>query len=470
MLFNNPKFFIFLIVVIILLLFGNKTYKKFVLLISSYVFYGLWDWRFLSLIALSTIIDFLLGNQINKTVLPTKRKILLSVSVVSNLGILAFFKYYNFFIDSLQEFIFLFTENSINYNTLNIILPVGISFYTFQTMSYTIDIYRKNLNPSNSILDFAIFVSFFPQLVAGPIERAKNLLHQISNFSGIKIQNFKNSFILFFTGYIQKVLIADNLAPISDNCFTNFNELDSIYLISGLIVFSFQIYFDFAGYSNIARGIARIFGIELMINFNQPYFSSNLSEFWKRWHISLSTWLKDYLYIPLGGNKRGDLRTYNNLMITMLLGGLWHGASWNFVLWGGLHGSYLIFYKLFSSNKKESKSKFSIKIFNIIFVYFLVLLTWLPFRTTNISDTYNFLLGIINWNGIIPISELLFILFLFIILLLIDLPAYLSKSHEYLLKLPRWFQFSIYVIGTLGIALTLLLNQNDVRPFIYFQF
>ena len=313
-------------------------------------------------------------------------------------------------------------------------------------------------------------MSFFPQLVAGPIERAKNLLHQISNFSGIKIQNFKNSFILFFTGYIQKVLIADNLAPISDNCFTNFNELDSIYLISGLIVFSFQIYFDFAGYSNIARGIARIFGIELMINFNQPYFSSNLSEFWKRWHISLSTWLKDYLYIPLGGNKRGDLRTYNNLMITMLLGGLWHGASWNFVLWGGLHGSYLIFYKLFSSNKKESKSKFSIKIFNIIFVYFLVLLTWLPFRTTNISDTYNFLLGIINWNGIIPISELLFILFLFIILLLIDLPAYLSKSHEYLLKLPRWFQFSIYVIGTLGIALTLLLNQNDVRPFIYFQF
>ena len=470
MLFNNPKFFIFLLTVIVLLLFGNKTYKKFVLLISSYVFYGLWDWRFLSLIALSTIIDFLLGIQINKTVLPKKRKILLLVSVVSNLGILAFFKYYNFFIDSLQEFIFLFSDNSINYNTLNIILPVGISFYTFQTMSYTIDIYRKKLNPSNSVLDFAIFVAFFPQLVAGPIERAKNLLHQIANFNGIKIQNIKNSFILFFTGYIQKVLIADNLAPISDNCFSNFNELDSIYLISGLIVFSFQIYFDFAGYSNIARGIARIFGIELMINFNQPYFSSNLSEFWKRWHISLSTWLKDYLYIPLGGNKKGEFRTYNNLMITMLLGGLWHGASWNFVLWGGLHGFYLILYKLFDSNDKELKSKLPIKIINVIFVYFLVLLTWLPFRTSNISDTYNFLAGVINWSGIIPISELIFILFLFIILIIIDLPAYYYKSHEYLLKLPRWFQFSIYFIGILGIALTFLLNQNDVRPFIYFQF
>jgi D-alanyl-lipoteichoic acid acyltransferase DltB (MBOAT superfamily) len=263
MLFNNPNFFIFLLIIILLLLIGNKTYKKLILLISSYVFYGLWDWRFLSLIALSTIIDYLLGIQIDKTALPKKRKILLSISVVANLGILAFFKYYNFFIDSLQEFIFLFSDNSINYNTLNIILPVGISFYTFQTMSYTIDIYRKKLNPSNSILDFAIFVSFFPQLVAGPIERAKNLLHQIANFDGIKIDNLKNSFILFFTGYIQKVLIADNLAPISDNCFSNFNELDSIYLISGLIVFSFQIYFDFAGYSNIARGIARILGLNL---------------------------------------------------------------------------------------------------------------------------------------------------------------------------------------------------------------
>ena len=470
MLFNNPKFFIFLFTVIILLLVGNKTYKKFVLLISSYVFYGLWDWRFLSLIALSTAIDYILGKQIFNNKSLKKRKILLSISVVANLGILAFFKYYNFFINSLQEFIFLFSDNSINYNALNIILPVGISFYTFQTMSYTIDIYRKKLNPSNSVLDFAIFVSFFPQLVAGPIERAKNLLPQISNFNGIKIQNIKNSFILFFTGYIQKVLIADNLAPISDNYFSNFNELDSIYLISGLIVFSFQIYFDFAGYSNIARGIARIFGIELMINFNQPYFSSNLSEFWKRWHISLSTWLKDYLYIPLGGNKKGDFRTYNNLMITMLLGGLWHGASWNFVLWGGLHGSYLILYKLFNSNYKELKIKLPIKIFNIIFVYFLVLLTWLPFRTNNISDTYNFLVGIINWNGTIPFSELLFILFLFFILLIIDLPAYFYKSHEYLLKLPKWFQFSIYFIGTLAIAITFLLNQNDVRPFIYFQF
>ena len=335
MLFNNPKFFIFLFVVLSLMLFGNRNYRKLVLLFSSYIFYSFWDWRFLALILISTFVDFFIGKKIYESENEKHRRSFLIVSICVNLGILGFFKYFNFFTDSLELLLNYFNINESHFSTLNIILPVGISFYTFQTMSYTIDVYRKQLAPSSSFLDFSIFVSFFPQLVAGPIERAKNLLPQIEKFNGLKKADIKSAIHILFLGYVQKVLIADNLAPISDSCFNNYESLSSIYLVSGLITFSLQIYFDFAGYSNIARGVAKIFGIDLMINFNQPYFSSSISEFWKRWHISLSEWLRDYLYIPLGGNKKGKFRTYNNLMITMILGGLWHGASWNFVLWGG---------------------------------------------------------------------------------------------------------------------------------------
>jgi D-alanyl-lipoteichoic acid acyltransferase DltB (MBOAT superfamily) len=340
-------------------------------------------------------------------------------------------------------------------------------------MSYTIDIYRKQFRPTKSLLDFSNFVAFFPQLVAGPIERAKNLLPQIEKFNGISIKHIRSAIVLIFLGYTKKVLISDNIAPITDSYFDNFIQFDSIYAMSGLILFSFQIYFDFSGYSDIARGIAKLFGIDLMINFNQPYFSVSPSEFWKRWHISLSTWLRDYLYIPLGGNRNGNFRTNINLMTTMVLGGLWHGASWNFVFWGGLHGSYLMMYKIFSRKKYiEKRNLFTYlnKLIKISLVYLLVLITWIPFRTQDFATTWSFLNHIIFWSGSIDIGALILIVFILFVLVIIDLPAYITKDHLYLLRLPKWLMSGILLIGTIGIAITMLIYQATVRPFIYFQF
>jgi len=469
MLFNNPQFFVFFGICIVLLSFGPRKYKKCILLFSSYVFYGFWDWRFLLLIWISTIVDYVVGRKIFSTQDFIKRKILLFISVFTNLMLLGFFKYFNFFIDS---FIDLFGIDGYT-RTLNIILPVGISFYTFQTMSYTIDIYRKQFRPTKSLLDFSNFVAFFPQLVAGPIERAKNLLPQIEKFNGISIKHIRSAIVLIFLGYTKKVLISDNIAPITDSYFDNFIQFDSIYAMSGLILFSFQIYFDFSGYSDIARGIAKLFGIDLMINFNQPYFSVSPSEFWKRWHISLSTWLRDYLYIPLGGNRNGNFRTNINLMTTMVLGGLWHGASWNFVFWGGLHGSYLMMYKIFSRKKYiEKRNLFTYlnKLIKISLVYLLVLITWIPFRTQDFATTWSFLNHIIFWSGSIDIGALILIVFILFVLVIIDLPAYITKDHLYLLRLPKWLMSGILLIGTIGIAITMLIYQATVRPFIYFQF
>jgi alginate O-acetyltransferase complex protein AlgI len=474
MIFTNPIFFIFLVVVVVLLILPikNKSYKKVILLVSSYYFYGYWDVRFLILIAISTIIDFVVGKSIYKTVAPKKRRLLLAISIISNLGILGVFKYYNFFVTSFIDILNQFGIHS-SFATLNIILPVGISFYTFQTMSYTIDIYRKELQPTKSILDFSVFVSFFPQLVAGPIERARNLLPQIKNFNGIVLKGIKPALILMFMGYLKKVVISDNIAPLVDEYFLNYAELDSIYLITGLILFSFQIYFDFSGYSDIARGLAKLLGIDLMINFNQPYFSMNFSEFWKRWHISLSSWLKDYLYIPLGGNKKGKFRTKINLMTTMLLGGLWHGASWNFVIWGGLHGIYLIFGKILNIHNKSGSNALlkTIKsILQILIVQFLVLLTWLPFRSPDLRTTGAFLERIFFWQGGLNPSSIGLIALMYFSLIVIDLPAYLTKDHLYLLRLPKWILIVIIVVGVIAISLTMILYQNSVRPFIYFQF
>ena len=469
MLFNNPQFFVFVGICIVLLSFGPRTYKKCILLLSSYVFYGLWDWRFLSLIWISTIVDYTIGRELFVTPDVNKKKKLLFISVFTNLSLLGLFKYFNFFIDSLIDLLGIggYTR------TLNIILPVGISFYTFQTMSYTIDIYRRQFKPTNSLLDFSNFVAFFPQLVAGPIERAKNLLPQIEKFNGISIKHIRSAIVLIFLGYTKKVLISDNIAPVVDNYFENFIQLDSIYAVSGLILFSFQIYFDFSGYSDIARGLAKLFGIDLMINFNQPYFSVSLSDFWQRWHISLSTWLRDYLYIPLGGNRNGNFRRNISLMTTMLLGGLWHGASWNFVLWGGLHGFYLMMYKLFPQKKHLAKKNlftYLNRLIKIILVYILVSIAWLPFRTQDYTTTWAFINHIIFWSGSVDVGELIFIVFILFVFVIIDLPAYITKDHLYLLRLPKWLLSAILLIGTIGITITMFTYQETVRPFIYFQF
>ncbi|NEO92828.1 MAG: MBOAT family protein, partial [Moorea sp. SIO3G5] len=300
MLFNSFIFVLFFIIVYTLYLFLNRNYKaqNILLLIASYVFYGWWDWRFLSLLALSTVVDFTVGKQLQDIKEDRKRKLLLCISLVFNLSLLGFFKYFNFFAESFSSLLQI-VGLQVDWVTLTILLPVGISFYTFQTMSYTIDIYRGKLKPISNFLDFALFVSFFPQLVAGPIERATTLIPQIILPRNLNIEQINAGILLIVWGYFKKVVIADNMATIANPIFNNYTQYQGLDVLIGILAFTVQIYGDFSGYSDIARGISKLMGFELMVNFKLPYFALNPSDFWLRWHISLSTWLRDYLYIPL---------------------------------------------------------------------------------------------------------------------------------------------------------------------------
>lgn len=474
MLFNSFIFFIFLGIVLPLYYYLPAKLRKPLLLVFSYIFYAYWDWRFSSLLFISTVTDFFLGKQIfnNKK----KGKYFLFVSMVVNLGILAFFKYYNFFIDSFDA---LATNMGmhLDYLHLNIILPVGISFYTFQTMSYTIDIYRRKLGPSNSFIDFAVFVSFFPQLVAGPIERATNLLPQIQNLPKPTKLQIQQGIVLIVVGLFTKVMIGDTTGRFVDQIFGQPSLYKSSELLVALVLFSIQIYADFSGYSSIARGVSKLLGIELMKNFEQPYLSTNITEFWRRWHISLSSWLKDYLYFSLGGNRKGVKRTYINLMITMLLGGLWHGASWNFVIWGGLHGVYLVFHKLILGKAKpkaeyiyDNLGGISLLASKVIFTYILVLFTWLFFRATSIETTQIFFSKMIHWEPSEFTMRFLGITLIFMMATFtLDLLMYYTKTHTYILLIKN--KSIVYGILTAMFFVTLLfMFQSDPLPFIYFQF
>ncbi len=471
MLFFEPIFIFFLLTVKIIISLVENNKKKLVLLLSSYFFYGFWDWRFLGLIWISTVIDYTVGKLIYKTVKKRSRVRLLLISISSNLLILGIFKYYNFFIHSLNKII----DQPNYFDTINIILPVGISFYTFQSMAYTIDIYNNKIKPAKTLIDFSNFIAFFPQLVAGPIEKAKNLLPQLENFKGSCSQNFSKIIILIFFGFLKKVLLADNIGVIVDNKFLNYEMLNSFDIILVLYLFSLQIYFDFSGYSDFARGVALIFGVNLIKNFNQPYFSMSPKEFWSRWHISLSNWLRDYVYIPLGGNKKGFIKTNFNVMATMILGGLWHGASWNFVLWGLIHGFYIVINNILL---KVPKLNFSIrKKFNIInflkifFTFILILITWLPFRSNNYDITLSILESLFQFNFVVNMADLRLAFTFLIIFLIIDVPAYILKSHYYLKRLPKIiFYVLIISISIFGTLINLFINSTVNKPFIYFQF
>ena len=471
MLFFEPVFIFFLIIVKITISLVKNDKKKLVLLISSYFFYGFWDWRFLGLIWISTLIDFVTGNLIYRSKKNNLKIKLLTISILSNLLVLSIFKYYNFFIESLNKVI-----NQPNFfDTINIILPVGISFYTFQSMAYSIDIYQGRIKPTKNLIDFSNFIAFFPQLVAGPIEKAKNLLPQLENFTGSSSNNFSRIIILLFLGYLKKVILADNIGVIVDINFLNYENLNSFDILFTLYLFSLQIYFDFSGYSDFARGIALVFGINLTKNFNQPYFSKSPKEFWSRWHISLSNWLKDYVYIPLGGNKNSFVKTNFNVMTTMLLGGLWHGASWNFVIWGIVHGLYLVVnniaLKVVKINYFFSKELNLMNFVKIILTFFLILVTWLPFRSTNSQVTYSILESLFQLNFIINLDNLKLACILLFILLAIDLPAYIFKSHYYLEKLPKLLFYSLIIlISVFGTLINLFINSTPNKPFIYFQF
>jgi len=449
-----------------------RRFKNIFLLITSYTFYGYWDYRFCSLLAISTIIDYFVGARLFTEKNNQKRKLLLLGSLVVNLGILGFFKYFNFFLSSFETMINPLGGN-LDYLHLNIILPVGISFYTFQTLSYTIDIYREKLKPTTNFIDFALFVSFFPQLVAGPIERATNLLPQIASIrTNLKI-NIGTGVWLIIVGLFKKVMIGDNTGRIVDRIFGQPEIYTSAELLMGLVLFSIQIYADFSGYSSIARGTARLLGIKLIKNFRQPYLAENITDFWRRWHISLSQWLRDYLYIPLGGNRNGKQKKYINLMITMLLGGLWHGASWNFVIWGGLHGFYLTFHKLFS-HLKMSIFDFTIvnnKLVKIISTYIIVLFAWLFFRAIDTNTIIIFFNKMLHWES----SEFTFRFikitggFLFITYLIDIIESNWNKTNHIMTILKHKPIF--YSIMSVMAFITLLhLFQTEPQPFVYFQF
>ncbi|WP_347372869.1 MBOAT family O-acyltransferase [Aequorivita sp. Q41] len=478
MLFNSIDFAIFLPIVFLIYWFiFNKNLKlqNAFLVAASYLFYGWWDWRFLSLIIFSTLIDFWVGQLLSRELKERNRKFLLWVSILVNLGFLGFFKYYNFFLDNFVN-AFSFLGMPISTQSLNIILPVGISFYTFQTLSYSIDIYRNKLKPTTNLISFAAFVSFFPQLVAGPIERATNLLPQFYSRRKFEYHKAVDGLRQILWGFFKKVVIADNCAHYVNIIFETPQDYSASTLVVGAILFAFQIYGDFSGYSDIAIGTARLFGFKLTQNFAFPYFSRDIAEFWRRWHISLSTWFRDYLYIPLGGSRGTKFKVIRNVFIIFIVSGFWHGANWTFIVWGALNAIY--FLPLLISNKNRqhlnivaySKRWPTFKAFlNIILTFGLTTLAWIFFRAENITHAFQYIKGICDLS-IFTIPEIR-PTNIFLLLILFLLIEWLGRRNEYALEV---FGLNWKRPIRIGFYYTLLIlifcfSRND-QTFIYFQF
>jgi alginate O-acetyltransferase complex protein AlgI len=479
MLFNSVEFFIFLPIVYLLYWYGtgrNIKVQNALLLIASYFFYGWWDWRFLLLIAFSSGVDYSIGILLSKQSIPKKRKMLLALSILVNIGLLGFFKYSNFFISNfIGAFTFFGSTPSIN--TLNIILPVGISFYTFQTLSYTIDVYNKKLEPTNDALAFFSFVSFFPQLVAGPIERATNLLPQFQNKRTQDLTKSMDGLRQILWGLFKKVVLADNCAIYVNDIFGNFSDQSGSTLALGAILFSFQIYGDFSGYSDIAIGTARLFGFNLMRNFAFPYFSRDIAEFWRRWHISLSTWFRDYLYIPIGGSKENIIVKIRNIFIIFLVSGFWHGANWTFIFWGLLHALFFLPLLIYDKNRTHLENIAEGSLFpsikemaQITITFSMVSLAWVFFRAENLSVAFSYLSGIFSFSffsvpNIFPFGVVL-------IILVVVLTEWFQRSEQHGLQflgnknIPEFFRWSFFYFLTYLIV-AFKDNQQD---FIYFQF
>jgi D-alanyl-lipoteichoic acid acyltransferase DltB (MBOAT superfamily) len=472
MLFNSWVYAVFLPAVLSIYYVLNRRSQNIFLAVASYVFYGWWDYRFCSLLFISTIVDYTCGRRMEHAG-ASERRLWLWVSCCVNLGILGFFKYFGFFVDSAERLLGLMGLDA-SIPTLSIILPVGISFYTFQTLSYTIDVYRGQLKPTRDIVEFALYVSFFPQLVAGPIERATRLLPQIQDVRRVDSHKLSSGAVLILIGLFRKVAIADGIAPQVNAIFENPSGAGSAELLVGLYLFSIQIYCDFAGYSDIARGTARLLGFELVENFQHPYFSTSITEFWRRWHVSLSSWLRDYLYIPLGGNRQGVARTYRNLFLTMLLGGLWHGANWTFVVWGALHGFYLAIHKLILGerhprvgNRRRQGREWAVDAIKMLLTFHLVALTWIFFRASTFADAWVYLSGLVLWSGPVASGGLARLCVAGGLLAALDLWQYARKDHTMILSSVVWVRGAGYAIMVLAICA--LRSSGDI-PFIYFQF
>ena len=479
MIFNSLDFAVFLPIVFILYwaFTKNLRFQNLIIVVASYFFYGWWDWRFLSLILFSTLVDYSIGLGIsNQQSSLLKRRILLWTSILVNLGFLGFFKYYNFFLDNFIT-AFSFFGFNIEIGALNIILPVGISFYTFQTLSYTIDIYKGKLQPTRDLIAFSAFVSFFPQLVAGPIERASHLLPQFYSKRTIDYTDIVDGFHKILWGLFKKVVIADRLAIVVNELFNNPSEYHGLTFVMGTIFFAFQIYCDFSGYSEIAIGTARLFGFDLMTNFRTPYFSKSLSEFWRRWHISLSTWFRDYLYIPLGGNKTSKFRWHLNIMIVFGVSGFWHGASWTFIIWGAIHGIVLIAESRFKLPNWSSKIGGLVQGLG---VFIVVCLGWVFFRANSLGDAIHVMGEILSIQDyelsqiglyIVPVVKNtvfaidVFLSTFFIVVLLIA--EYLFTEHFNFSEMKYAYRLPVYIVGVWAIF---VLGAFEKTEFIYFQF
>ncbi|MEL6552314.1 MAG: MBOAT family O-acyltransferase [Cyanobacteria bacterium J06621_11] len=472
MIFTEFRFFLFFAVV-----FGlywtlrSNSWRKAWILVCSYAFYGAWDWRFLSLIIGSTLVDYVVGlNLVRENATPKARRGWLMLSLGVNLGALAFFKYANFFVDSAVG-LFGWLGLPTNSVTLGIVLPVGISFYTFQTLSYSLDIYAGRLHPRKSLLDLATFVAFFPQLVAGPIVRASDFLPQLDGLRQFRQVKVRTCLTLFMVGFFKKACVSDNLAPIVDRYFSDPLAFDAVSGWIAVLSYTTQIYCDFSGYSDMAIACAGLLGYELCENFNFPYFASSITDFWRRWHISLSTWLKDYLYIPLGGNRGGKWFTYRNLMLTMVLGGLWHGAAWTFVVWGTLHGGALILHKEWSKFARQipalTRPSAWISLLSVALTFYWVCIAWVFFRADSFGSAMAVLQAFVGLRS--PGSDQLSLQLLGVLFVLACLHWLTSKAVW--TKAVETMPAQLYAVGYgFAAAVVLTLVPVGYTPFIYFQF
>ncbi len=482
MLFNSIDFAIFLPIVFLLYWsIANRDLKlqNLLLVVASYIFYGWWDFRFLSLIIFSSLVDFSVGLKLKNQTNQIKRKLLLWTSIIVNLGFLGFFKYYNFFLNNFIEVFSIFGIR-INANSLHIILPVGISFYTFQTLSYSIDVYKKKLEPTNDFIAFSAFVSFFPQLVAGPIERATHLLPQFYSKRVFDYSKAVDGMRQIIWGLFKKIVIADNCGELANLIFNNSTKMNGSTLVLGAIFFSFQIYGDFSGYSDIAIGTSRLFGFDLMQNFNYPYFSRDIAEFWRRWHISLSTWFRDYLYIPLGGSKVNSALKVRNTFIIFLVSGFWHGANWTFIAWGALNAVYFLPLLLTKNNRKnldvvaqEKILPSANELFQILLTFTLIAFAWIFFRAENIHHALSYISEIFspslfekpNFPKMGKAIKIIFIILLFIII------EWVGRNNKYAIEKlgMKWVRPARWVLYYI-IIICIFWFQGKEQQFIYFQF
>ena len=471
MLFNTTGFVVFFAVVLVLYYLTAMKWrsKKAMLLLASYVFYGLWNPPLIVLLWISTMVDWTAGNKLAKLENEAKRKMWLLLSICVNLGFLGFFKYGNFLMENFQSICNLagFEYTAPKWD---ILLPMGISFYTFQTMSYTIDMYRRRIKPARTFLDFALYVTFFPQLVAGPIVRSDELVPQFYDEKKASKNQFFMGLMLLTIGLFQKTVFADSLlSPVADEVFRSRDLLFALDAWTGVLAFSGQIFFDFAGYSLCAIGIAKMLGFELPDNFRYPYGSIGFSELWRRWHISLSAWLKDYLYISLGGNRKGVSRTYVNLMLTMLLGGLWHGAAWTFVVWGALHGTYLIVERLVRNVFPVKPTKTHVQIILAFLTFNCVNVTWVFFRAENFKNAMDILGSMFLIHGDKPTLLTSHIVLVQLLMFFVFIGHFMmrEKSLTGVIKsMPSWALVVLWTIMIFG----LLTVQTTGEQFIYFQF